>query len=83
MKGIASKSIFLLVIWCLLIGCILGQMSFVLNNYTVSPNSAKSVSSLYTFAFSAYNPSVGTMNLVAIYPSNFILTAVTGCEVKL
>ena len=58
-------------------------MSLVLNNYTVSPNYAKSLSSGYTFSFTSYNPSIGNFKLGVIFPNNFILTTVTGCQIKL
>lgn len=76
-------SILYAVIFCLLLTGISGQMSFVLNNYTVSPNYAKSLSSAYTFSFTAYNPSIGDIKLAAIFPNNFILTTATGCQIKL
>lgn len=58
-------------------------MSFVLNNYTVSPNYAKSLSSEFTFSFTTYNPSLGVVKLAVIFPNNFILSTVTGCQIKL
>lgn len=58
-------------------------MSFVLSNYSVSPNHAKSLASVYSFSFTAYNPSLGNMSLNILFPNNFVLGTVTGCQVKL
>ncbi len=79
MQGKSNQSIFRYLIFSFLTLLVFGQMNFVLSNYTVSPNYAKSTSSLYTFSFTAYNPVLGIMNLVVIYPNNFILTTLTGC----
>lgn len=71
------------VLFFMLMVTIRSQMSFVLNNYTVSPNYAKSLSSGYTFSFSAYNAAIVNMKLGVIFPSNFILSSVNGCQIKL
>lgn len=70
-------------IFCLLIVAIRTEMSFLLSNYSVSPNYAKSLASLYSFSFAAYNPSGGNITLNILYPNNFILGTVTGCQVNL
>lgn len=77
------KSILYFLIFSILTVMIRSQMSFVLNNYTLSPNYAKSLSSGYTFSFTAYNPSIGNMKIAVIFPSNFVLSTVTGCQIKL
>lgn len=58
-------------------------MSFVRTSYTVNPNYAKSVSSLYTFSFNVYNPVSGNMNLKIRFPNNFLLTTATDCQIKI
>ena len=58
-------------------------MSFVRTTYTVNPNYAKSVSSLYTFTFNVYNPVAGMMNLRVDFPNNFVLSTATNCLVRL
>lgn len=70
-------------LFCFLMVSVFTQMSFVRTNYTVSPNYAKSVSSLYTFTFNVYNAVMGTMNLRVDFPNNFILSTATNCQVKL
>jgi hypothetical protein len=55
----------------------------VLNNYTVTPNYAKSTSSQYVFYFSAYNPVAGVMSLTVGFPALYILTTATNCQIKL
>ncbi len=81
--SIMHPNIFCLLLTCLLMTSILTQMSFVRTTFTVSPNYAKSVSSLYTFTFNVYNPVTGTMNLRVDFPNNFPLTTATNCQVKL
>jgi hypothetical protein len=58
-------------------------MSFVRTSYSVNPNYAKSLSSLYTFTFNSYNTVTGNINLRIDFPNNFILTTATNCQVKL
>jgi hypothetical protein len=79
----SKSSLFRFLFFCLLILSVLSQMSFVRTTYTVSPNYAKSLSSLYTFTFNVYNPATGTMNLRVDFPNNFVLNTATNCQVKL
>jgi hypothetical protein len=72
-----------LLLLAITITTVCSQTSFVLKNYSVSPNYAKSVSSLYSFSYNAYNTIPGTINLRVDFPNNFELTTVTGCQIKL
>lgn len=65
------RNSFFLLLLHLIITTVWSQMSFVLRNYSVSPNYAKSVSSLYTFSYNAYNVVLGIMNLRVDFPNNF------------
>lgn len=53
--------------------------SFTLSSYSVTPNYAKSTSSLYTFTFNA-NPSfTDNFDIRVYFPTQYTITAVTGC----
>lgn len=65
-----SRSNFLLLL-AITITTVYSQTSFALRNYSISPNYAKSVSSLYTFSYNAYNTIPGTLNLRVDFPNNF------------
>ena len=78
-----TKNILYLLILSLLMARLLAQMSFVRSSYSVNPNYAKSVSSLYTFTFNVFNPVTGTMNLRVDFPNNFLLATATNCQIKL
>lgn len=66
-----EKIFFLIFLIINLINTVHGQMSFVLKSYTVSPNYAKSTSSLYTFSFNAFNTNTGVVDLKITFPNQY------------
>jgi hypothetical protein len=74
---------FLFVLFLYSITITQSQTTFVLKSYTVSPNYAKSTSSVYTFPFNAFNTKAGTINIRVAFPNQYSLTTANSCGIKI
>ncbi len=63
-----------------LITCIHSQ-SLTISNYSVTPNYAKSSSSLYSFSFNAGTSFTANFDIKVYYPTQYTISAVSGCGV--
>lgn len=55
------------------------SQSFTPTTFSVSPNFAKSTSSLYIFNFNAITSFTSNFDIRVYFPSQFVISTVTGC----
>lgn len=62
---------------------VVSSLAFLSTLYTITPNHAKSISSVYAFTFSVQNLATTVMNLTISFPNNFVLSSVTNYQIRI